>query len=112
MVESIHTNFYDKELDWAAMAAAWEDSERLVNELPKELRLHSNSYTIKDEDDQRRLASLMGVSPDSLPIGKTSAVGFSPGYRLGQRLRPSKKGKDWHRRERALTQESIDSGRR
>ena len=73
------------------MAAAWEDSERMVNELPKELRLHPNSYAIKDDDEQRRLARLRGVSLDSLPIGKISAIGFPPCCNPGKRSPPQKK---------------------
>ena len=78
MANQMHRNFYENDVGRYLIGVVIGDVETFVAEMEDVLRSSPKRYTVQDEEDQHRLALLLGYPAGYLiPEGAYSNVGFS-----------------------------------
>lgn len=126
LANEMHRNFYENEYGWDGIEHRRQDARQFIKLIDKARVRKPNTFTIKTEEDQNRIAHLLGLPTKEavlnrlLPIGTASAEGFAPavGYKIPTSRRPdlsALKSPEPQRSPRkrtngspTLTQESID----
>ncbi len=95
LASSMHTNFYENQADWDHIEVARKDAAAFVAKLREDRNRRPGPFTIRDANDQRRIARLLNVrlprDPAGVqrvldrrfPRGMRSPQGFAPKYGYG-----------------------------
>ncbi len=82
--EAMHVNFYENEVEESEIRFSIKQAESFVGELDRIREQPPRPFTVVTDDDQSRLARLLGRPRSELPKGRSDPNGFSRNPHDGQ----------------------------